>query len=173
MYMNDLFRKFIIILIVTLSITYYKRLDSGISFKYIEAPAAVLPCDGAISSTFGYRSLYGRHRMHNGIDFAAPIGSPIYSVGSGKVIFAGYKGGYGKTVIIEHEDEVITLYAHNSKLFVKDGEYVQHGDIISKVGNTGHSTGPHLHYEVRVNDKPIDPIFIVALFNINKYMRKI
>jgi Membrane proteins related to metalloendopeptidases len=116
-----------------------------------------LPCDGIITSEFGVRKM-GRHaKMHEGIDIAAPVGTPIYSPAQGEVIFAGHKRGYGLTVILEHEGELQTLYGHNSKLFVKEGDSVQKGDEISQVGNTGHSTGPHLHYEVLLGQQPVDP----------------
>lgn len=116
-----------------------------------------LPCEGTITSEFGPRRMGKKEKMHEGIDIAAPVGTPIYSPAQGEVVFAGVKKGYGLTVILEHQGELQTLYGHNSKLFVKEGDQVKKGDEISQVGNTGRSTGPHLHYEVLVNQQPVDP----------------
>lgn len=116
-----------------------------------------LPCEGTITSEFGPRRMGKKEKMHEGIDIAAPVGTPIYSPAQGEVVFAGVKKGYGLTVILEHQGELQTLYGHNSKLFVKEGDQVQKGEEISLVGNTGHSTGPHLHYEVLVDQQPVDP----------------
>lgn len=99
---------------------------------------------GYVSSRFGMR--WGR--MHQGTDIAAPHGTPILAAADGKVIFSGWEGGYGQLVIVDHGNGVKTKYGHCSKLLVSVGERVQQGDIIGKVGSTGHSTGPHLHYEV-------------------------
>jgi len=112
-----------------------------------------LPTHGKISSRFGYR--WGR--MHEGIDLAAPTGTPVYAADGGVVTFAGWQSGYGKTVIIDHGNGVETLYGHNSELLVKKGTRVAKGTKIAKVGNTGRSTGPHLHFEVRVNGKAVNP----------------
>lgn len=117
-----------------------------------------LPCVGRISSTFGPRRVgRRRHRMHKGIDIAAPVGTPIMAPADGTVAFVGRKGAYGLTVVIEHQGELSTLYAHNSKILVEEGDQVKRGQEISRVGNTGRSTGPHLHYEVRINEEPVDP----------------
>ncbi|MDY6897018.1 MAG: peptidoglycan DD-metalloendopeptidase family protein [Cyanobacteriota bacterium] len=118
-----------------------------------------LPSNGYISSPFGWRShpLLGRGRLHAGIDFAAGYGSTIRAADSGTVLYSGWYGGYGKTVIINHGKGMTTLYAHASRLYVKAGETVKRGQAISAIGSTGLSTGPHLHFEVRKNGRPVNP----------------
>jgi murein DD-endopeptidase MepM/ murein hydrolase activator NlpD len=118
------------------------------------------PCTGVVTSGFGFRRLSAnshRGRLHKGMDIAAPIGTPILAPADGKVVFAGTKGGYGNTVIIDHGDHVHTLFAHISFIEVSEGETVKKGQEISRVGITGHSTGPHLHYEVRIDGQPVNP----------------
>ena len=112
-----------------------------------------------ITSGFGWRNhpLTGERKFHSGIDFAAPEGTPIYAYQAGSVEFAGGKGGYGITAIIDHGLGKKTLYAHASELVVKEGESVTKGQMIGKVGSTGLSTAPHLHFEVQLNDKPVNP----------------
>ena len=112
-----------------------------------------------ISSNFGPRSdpFLKRKAFHSGIDFAAPRGTQVVSAGAGTVVFAGQKSGYGKTVEIEHGDGLTTRYAHLSEFIVKKGQIVGAGTPIAKVGSTGRSTGPHLHFEVRKIDKPLNP----------------
>mgnify|MGYP002779679074 CR=1 FL=1 len=112
-----------------------------------------------VTSEFGWRlhPITGERKLHTGIDFGAQFGTPIYAVAGGKVEFSGEKGGYGNAVIIEHNDNLSTLYAHVSKLYVNEGASVAPGQLIALVGSTGFSTGPHLHFEVRINDKPVNP----------------
>ncbi|MFZ4677030.1 MAG: M23 family metallopeptidase, partial [Nodosilinea sp.] len=119
----------------------------------------VFPANANISSGFGNRvhPILGYSRFHAGIDFAASYGSTVRAADSGQVIFAGWYGGYGQTVIIDHGSGLSTLYAHNSRLLVQEGQSVQQGQAISAVGSTGLSTGPHLHFEVRQNGNPVDP----------------
>ena len=114
---------------------------------------------GRISSEFGMRThpVHGDQRMHAGIDIAAPNGTPVSSTADGVVQFAGEKGGYGNMVILDHGNGLETRYAHLSSLSVKVGDVVADGDSVGKVGSTGTSTGNHLHYEVREDDKPVDP----------------
>lgn len=96
---------------------------------------------------------------HDGIDMPAPTGTPIKAVESGRVVYSGRKfNGYGKMVLIEHAKGVATLYAHCNKIFVKDGSYVEKGQKIAEVGRTGRASAPHLHFEVRINKKPVDPM---------------
>ncbi len=117
------------------------------------------PLSGRLSSGFGYRihPISRTRRMHTGIDIAAPTGSPIRAAGSGTVISAGWMRGYGLTVIIDHGGGRSTLYAHCSRVFVRAGQRVGTGDRIAAVGSTGFSTGPHLHFEVRIDGVPVDP----------------
>lgn len=113
------------------------------------------------ASGFGYRihPIYRTKKMHTGIDLTAPTGTKVYATGDGRVIKAGYStGGYGKKVFIDHGFGYKTLYAHLNKVFVKKGQKVKRGELIGEVGNTGRSTAPHLHYEVRKNNKPENPV---------------
>lgn len=119
-----------------------------------------VPSSDIITSPFGmrYHPILKQSKMHTGIDIAAEMGAPIVAAADGQVIFAGYYGGYGYAVIIDHGDGISTLYAHNSVLLVKEGDMVKRGQVISKAGSTGLSTGPHLHFEVRKNGVPVNPI---------------
>ena len=112
------------------------------------------PTSGQITSGFGPR--WGR--MHQGLDVAAPTGRPITAAKSGQVIVAGWSGGYGNLVVIDHGGGLSTAYAHQSRIAVKVGDPVTQGGLIGYVGSTGHSTGPHLHFEVRVNGAARDPL---------------
>jgi murein DD-endopeptidase MepM/ murein hydrolase activator NlpD len=111
------------------------------------------PVSGPVTSGFGYR--WGR--LHAGIDIGAGTGTPIHAAKSGTVIFAGTQGGYGNCVIIDHGGGLSTLYGHMSRIGARDGEDVNGGDVIGYVGSTGHSTGPHLHFETRVGGSPQNP----------------
>ncbi len=107
--------------------------------------------------------LYGRYgvragRRHDGIDIAAPEGTTVGAAGAGTVIFAGEQAGYGSIVIVKHESGLVTLYAHNSRLLVEEGARVRRGEAIAKVGQTGRTTGPHLHFEVRDGTRPRNPL---------------
>ena len=124
----------------------------------------ILPVNNArISSPFGYRvhPIFKKKIFHTGIDYAIAYGTPIKASNSGKVIYSGWYGGYGKIVIIDHGSctgrPTTTLYAHMSRANVKAGDFVNQGDIIGYVGSTGYSTGPHVHFEVRIDGRPKNP----------------
>jgi murein DD-endopeptidase MepM/ murein hydrolase activator NlpD len=108
----------------------------------------------ALSSGFGPR--WGR--LHAGLDFAAPPGTPVRAVAAGEVVDAGRDGGYGRLVRVRHADGTVATYAHLSAVLVSAGGRVRAGNVIGRVGNTGRSTGPHLHFEVRVGDVPTNPL---------------
>jgi len=113
-----------------------------------------------VTSEFGYRidPFTGRHKGHSGIDLAAPQGTPIRAALDGTVLFARYKTtGYGYHLAIDHGGGFVTFYAHCSKILVTEGQAVKAGDIIAEVGSTGRSTGPHLHFEVRINGEIQNP----------------
>lgn len=120
----------------------------------------IRPVPGAVSSGFGPRihPIYGTSKMHNGVDMNAAHGDPIKAAGSGTVILSGVKGGYGNTVMIDHGGGMVTLYAHQSQLGVSVGESVSRGQVIGQIGSTGTSTAPHLHFEVRINGSPRNPV---------------
>jgi murein DD-endopeptidase MepM/ murein hydrolase activator NlpD len=118
------------------------------------------PLDGGwISSPFGFREspFTSEHEFHSGVDIAAHKGTPVKATANGTVSFVGYKGSYGKAVSINHGFGIVTRYGHLSSFHVKKGQKVLRGDVIGEVGSTGRSTGPHLHYEVRLNDIPVNP----------------
>ncbi|MEP7224027.1 MAG: M23 family metallopeptidase, partial [Actinomycetota bacterium] len=121
------------------------------------APSAaglIWPVDGVVVSGFGLR--WGR--MHEGIDIAASSGTPIRAAAAGTVIHAGWLGGYGNLVVIDHGNGLATAYAHASSILVGVGQQVAQGETVSLVGSTGHSSGPHLHFEVRINGVAVDPL---------------
>lgn len=118
------------------------------------------PVHGPMTSPFGYRvhPIFGSRRLHTGQDFGVPAGTPILAADSGVVIEAGWMGGYGKAVMIDHGKGIVTLYAHTSAFYVRPGQKVMKGQQIAAVGSTGNSTGPHLHLEVRQNGTPVNPL---------------
>ena len=120
----------------------------------------IYPVNGPITSGFGNRRhpILGTNRFHAGVDFGASQGTTIHAADSGRVIVAGWSGGYGRTVVIDHGGGITTLYGHASRLFVTVGQNVAQGQAIAAVGSTGLSTGPHLHFEVRQNGNPINPM---------------
>ncbi len=135
-------------------------------FKYLEgqrnlllSTPAVRPSKGWIASRFGYRKspFTGLREFHKGLDIANRIGTPIISTAGGVVSFVGVKGNFGKTVKINHGHGMVTLYAHVHKVLKKQGDTVKRGDTIALMGNSGRSTGPHLHYVVFLNGIPVNP----------------
>ena len=119
------------------------------------AAGFIWPVNGTVTSGFGWR--WGR--MHEGIDIAATMGTPVWAAASGTVIHAGWLGGYGNLVVVDHGNGLATAYAHASAILVGVGQTVGQGETISLVGSTGNSSGPHLHFEVRVNGSAVDPLF--------------
>lgn len=119
-----------------------------------------MPVNGEITSGFGYRihPIFKIRKFHTGIDIGAEYGAPVVAAEEGIVIFSGWWGGYGKVVIIDHGGGIVTLYAHCSSLLVFAGQKVRRGEMIARVGSTGISTGPHLHFEVRKNGVPVNPL---------------
>ncbi len=130
----------------------------------------ILPVRGYISSGFGKRidPITGKYEFHKGIDISAPYGAKIVAPADGVVTFAGAQSGYGYSVVISHKYGITTRYAHMSRLNVKRGQRVLKGGVIGFIGSTGHSTGPHLHFEIRINNKPINPLKFLAS-NISRY----
>ena len=126
-----------------------------------EAPGVIgWPINGRVSSPFGYRThpILGVRRLHTGIDINGSTGTPISAAAEGKVILSQTYGGYGRAVVIDHGGGMATLYAHQSSIAVSVGEVVTRGEVIGYVGCTGSCTGPHLHFEVRLNGVPVDPM---------------
>jgi murein DD-endopeptidase MepM/ murein hydrolase activator NlpD len=119
-----------------------------------------IPVLGTLTSGFGFRihPIFGIQKMHTGIDLAASPGTPIAAASDGTVIFAGWYGGYGRCAVLVHGGNFATLYGHTSQLMVTVGQQVKRGQIIAAVGSTGFSTGPHLHFEVRINGIPTNPM---------------
>jgi murein DD-endopeptidase MepM/ murein hydrolase activator NlpD len=111
------------------------------------------PLRGVLYGRFGKK---GRE-PHDGIDLAAPAGTPVKTAQEGTVLYAGEQRGYGLIVIVQHSTGLITLYAHNRDLRVKTGQTVRRSQVIATVGESGHTSGPHLHFEVRMDGKPVDP----------------
>lgn len=141
------------------------QLDEAMkTLETIKANAKMLPIANplpgkSITSHFGMRRdpILRRRAMHSGMDFRAPLGHPVKATGAGTVIAAGWNGGYGRMVDIDHGNGIVTRYAHMRKISVKKGQKIYAGSIVGKVGSSGRSTGPHLHYEVRRGGKPVNP----------------
>jgi murein DD-endopeptidase MepM/ murein hydrolase activator NlpD len=118
------------------------------------------PANGPVTSPFGYRThpIFGDTRLHSGIDIGAPYGAPVIAADGGTVVFAGVMSGYGNAIVVDHGGGLATTYNHLSALGVSDDQRVGRGQYIAAVGCTGYCTGPHLHFEVRVNGTPVDPM---------------
>ena len=119
----------------------------------------IWPTEGTLTSYYGYRRISVGSSYHQGVDIAAYTGTEIYASDGGTVIFSGTYGGYGNMIKIEHDNGDITYYAHCSKLLKKSGETVKQGELIAYMGNTGVSTGSHLHFEIRIGgEQSVDPL---------------
>lgn len=156
-----------------------KELDEALTeLETVKAEAERLPIANpapgrAVTSTFGTRRdpLLGTLALHSGMDFRSAIGSAVRATGAGVVVHAGWNGGYGNMVEVDHGGGLTTRYGHMSEISVRSGQKVQAGDLLGKSGSTGRSTGPHLHYEVRRNGEATDPLpFIRAGSKISKYL---
>jgi len=131
--------------------------------EYLETVPDLWPTKGRLTSTFGSRKdpISKKRDFHSGIDIANSRGTNVWAAARGKVIFSGYKSGYGRLIIIDHKNGYKSYYAHNSKLLAQVGDVVDKGQIIAKMGSTGRSTGSHLHFEIHYNGNPIDPLTIL------------
>ncbi len=135
---------------------YYDQDGNPLKKMFLRIPVKF----GKMTSSYSIRRfhpVYKRYKPHTGIDYGASIGTPIFATANGKVTFSGRKGGYGKLIILKHPNGYQTYYGHCSKLLKKKGDLVEQGQVVARVGMTGVTTGPHVHYEVRVNGKPINP----------------
>jgi len=131
--------------------------------SFLRSTPSLIPANGWITSYYGPRlSPYaGRVKMHEGIDVGANQGKYILATADGVVTYAGEKPGFGNFINIDHGYGIETVYAHAQRVIAKKGQVVKRGDLIATVGNTGYSTGPHVHYEVRVNETPVDPLYFI------------
>ncbi|MEA5092322.1 Murein hydrolase activator EnvC [bioreactor metagenome] len=120
----------------------------------------IWPIHGEITSPYGWRThpIFGTQIFHSGIDIAADYGDPILAADSGTVIYAGWMGGYGNAVMIDHGGGLVTLYGHNTAVLVSEGQAVDKGQVIAHAGSTGYSTGPHCHFEVRLHGETVNPL---------------
>ncbi|OAT80746.1 hypothetical protein A6M21_12925 [Desulfotomaculum copahuensis] len=127
---------------------------------YMASIPSAWPVSGTVTSGFGWRPFPfgGRQEFHDGLDISAPEGTPVTAAGSGRVAFAGWSAGYGNLVIIDHGNGFRTYYGHNSALLVKTGQQVERGQVISRVGSTGLSTGPHVHFGMEKDGQFVDPM---------------
>ncbi len=141
------------------AISYKHEQDRERMLRMLESIPSIWPASGALSSGFGMRihPIYGYEKYHSGIDISALYGSPIYSTAYGRVTYAGYYSGYGNTVMVDHGNGMQTLYGHCSSIDVQEGQMVRKGQIVARIGSTGLSTGPHVHYEVQLAGAPTDP----------------
>lgn len=135
---------------------YYDETGQPLKKMFLRTPVKF----GRMTSSYSIRRFHPvskRYRAHTGIDYGAPMGTPIFATANGRVTYAGWKAGYGKLLIVKHPNGYETYYGHCSKLLKKPGQLVEQGQLIAKVGQTGLATGPHVHYEVRASGQPIDP----------------
>lgn len=142
------------------AVAFKKEKERRRVLRIIESIPSIMPADGPVISDYGMRvhPIFGYMKFHSGIDVSSGYGSPIYSAAYGRVTYSGYYSGYGYAVIVDHDNGISTLYGHCSSLIAKEGEIVRKGQLIARVGSTGISTGPHLHYEVHLAGTAIDPM---------------
>lgn len=128
--------------------------------EVLASTPSIWPAEGWITSTFGYRTspFTSKREFHKGLDISAPLGTPVYAPAKGKVAFNGRDGDYGLALVVEHGSGLSTKYAHMHRSAVRQGQVVQRGELIGYIGNSGRSTGTHLHYEVRLNGVPVNPM---------------
>lgn len=144
---------------------FYEKYLGRIAYNISYTPLG-LPFQGTITSTFGHReNPFGDENVetHKGLDISGPFGAPVKAMAKGEVEFAGFKGGFGNCIILKHGNGFETLYGHLSKILVNPGEQINIGQEIGKIGSTGRSTGPHLHYEVHKNGQQINPQSFLTL----------
>ncbi len=141
---------------VARDVSFAERLKALMPFVPLRMP---LSGEASVTSPFGYRAdpFLGRLALHTGVDLLQPYGAEIRATGAGRVVHAGPMGGYGDMVEIDHGNGLATRYAHMSEILVEEGQEVAQGDVLGRLGSSGRSTGPHLHYEVRVDGEPVDP----------------
>lgn len=133
----------------------------GSDYTYVQGTGQLAwPVSGVITSGFGWREhpIFGRQIFHTGIDIGVDEGTPVHAADSGTVVYSGWMDGYGYAVVIDHGNGISTLCAHNSDLAVSEGQSVSKGTVIAYAGSTGNATGPHVHFEVRVNGNPVNPL---------------
>jgi len=147
------------------SITDASKISTGQQLRIPNVPGArsnignfIWPVRGRITSPYGMRVISGRKDFHAGIDIGGPTGTNIVAAESGRVSYAGYMRGFGNVIVLSHDGGYSTVYGHNSVNLVKKGQYVKRGSVIGKVGRTGNATGPHLHFEIRLSGKPVNPL---------------
>ena len=136
--------------------SYYDEAGQPLKKMFLRIPVKF----GTMTSGYSIRRFHPvskKYKAHTGIDYGSPMGTPIFATASGRVVFSGWKTGYGNLIILKHPNGYLTYYGHCSRLIARKGKLVEQGQVIAKVGQTGVATGPHVHYEVRVNGKPINP----------------
>lgn len=135
---------------------YYDENGVPLRKMFMRVPVKFGMCTSSYSAR-RFHPISKKYKRHTGIDYGAALGTPIFATASGMVEYAGWRGGYGKLVIVRHPNGYATYYGHCSRLLVRKGTYVKQGETIAEVGQTGDATGPHVHYEIRINGKPVNP----------------
>jgi len=143
------------------------RRDNIFTRGNVNVLPGIWPVNGRLMAGYGVRSdpFSGEGAMHTGIDISAPVGTPVHAAADGIILHAGWNGGYGRCVIVDHGNGYQTWYAHLSRMDVIEGEEIRKGEVLGAVGTTGRSTGAHLHYEVRIGSTPVNPYRFLAQAN--------